>query len=222
MSSCPLTFESTKEEVEECAKSGIWRLYALMHHNCPSESWWTLAPQYPTYTPSSPLYPLMVLEDPGRWKELRERMSLSWIQVTIRGLDASLQREVVGLLIQRFSVASQTVNDLIRDSLQELGQAFIDYRSSKDLLKGEDKIESTRDKLRWMISFPHYSGDKRLIEDLIIERDAQKLIEKMTVALAKHINQESLEANVAIWDRTLALAREQTNLDKPFFTPTAG
>lgn len=44
-------------------------LEAMAHPNCPREMWWGLAVDHPLEAPSTILYDLLTLEEPGRWEE---------------------------------------------------------------------------------------------------------------------------------------------------------
>ena len=55
-------------------------LAALHHPNCPIELWWELAREHPIEAAKSTLSPLALLEEPGRWEELRRLYISDWIE----------------------------------------------------------------------------------------------------------------------------------------------
>jgi len=52
---------------------------ALQHPNCPTVLWWDLAAQHPVEAMHSVLYPLMTLEEPGRWLQIKNSNIAAWI-----------------------------------------------------------------------------------------------------------------------------------------------
>jgi len=83
---------------------------ALNHPNCPPEVWWDLAADHPLAAPSSVLYELLTLEEPGRWeKEERgyaEQYAIQWafdIPVELRRLFAAdCAEHVLPLFLRRY------------------------------------------------------------------------------------------------------------------------
>jgi hypothetical protein len=54
---------------------------ALADPECDVELWWRMAETYPFEAQESVLYPLLTLEEPGRWEDLRREHIASWLSV---------------------------------------------------------------------------------------------------------------------------------------------
>ena len=59
---------------------------AVQHPNCPFETWWELAKEYPLEAMSSTLYWMLTLEDPARWEQLQRENIGNWITRTANRL----------------------------------------------------------------------------------------------------------------------------------------
>ena len=55
-------------------------LSAIGHPECHTEIWWQLAVNHPFSAIQSPLYPLFLLENPGRWMDLVKKYADIWIR----------------------------------------------------------------------------------------------------------------------------------------------
>src|SRR5574342_476232 len=54
--------------------------------HCPTEIWWELAGKYPIEAKASPLFGLLILESPERWKTVEEKHIATWIEEGIKRL----------------------------------------------------------------------------------------------------------------------------------------
>jgi len=61
-------------------------LAALRHPNCPVDLFWQLAKDYPLEVPQTPLFGLLMLETPDRWRRLEEFCAKTWITERIDSL----------------------------------------------------------------------------------------------------------------------------------------
>ncbi len=59
----------------------------LQHPNCPEESWWEHAVNFPLEAQRSVLYPLFTLAKPERWGALEERHCGAWVYSCLWALD---------------------------------------------------------------------------------------------------------------------------------------
>lgn len=76
--------EEIKADPLSCASDVRWlstqdARAAVQHPNCPDDLWWELAKRYPLDALSSVLFPMLTLEDPGRWQQLEEASWLGWL-----------------------------------------------------------------------------------------------------------------------------------------------
>jgi len=56
---------------------------------CPTETWWGLAYLWPKEAMQSPLFPLLTLENPGRWIQLENNWLTRWIEEGKKQLSAA-------------------------------------------------------------------------------------------------------------------------------------
>lgn len=68
---------ATAEELR--AMAAYRPLVVINHPNCPVDIWWELAASRPLEAQASILYPLVTLEEPGRWDELEDKNIDDWI-----------------------------------------------------------------------------------------------------------------------------------------------
>ncbi len=61
-------------------------LVALAHPQCPTELWWELAAKHPIEAERSVLFPLLTLENPGRWEGMTRENIEHWIRQYMRTL----------------------------------------------------------------------------------------------------------------------------------------
>jgi len=58
---------------------------------CPTELWWQLAMRFPLEAQASLLYPLLTLEEPGRWQEMEEAEVGNWVDEMVQRLSVNQQ-----------------------------------------------------------------------------------------------------------------------------------
>jgi hypothetical protein len=96
---------ATPEEVRS-----LGNLVALQHLNCPAAFWWQMAALYPLEAQKSPLYPLLMLEEPDRWVELEKQHVDSWIDAWLK-FNAARERHFLAKCAARVPhFAEQRVN----------------------------------------------------------------------------------------------------------------
>jgi len=78
---------ATPAQVEAIRKKDP--IAALRHPNCPTSLWWVLAAIHPIEAEKSALYPLLTLEEPGRWLDMEADHISYWLVNSTRRLSAA-------------------------------------------------------------------------------------------------------------------------------------
>jgi len=67
-------------------------LLAIAHPNCPEALWWSLAEKHPIEAQESILFPLIMLENPGRWEQVERKWAHLWVEYAITRLPTQARR----------------------------------------------------------------------------------------------------------------------------------
>jgi hypothetical protein len=78
--------ETAEELIKRSEHDG---LAVLMHPNCPVDLWYSLAQVYAYQAPLSPMYDLVLLEDPGHWEQFEKSNASFWIRTWIHSVKIS-------------------------------------------------------------------------------------------------------------------------------------